>query len=160
MLYPSQIDSILLWSASTLFLYKFGCHQVLEYSKKPCPCRNCTFLNEMHHQYLGSTRPVASCFLGTDDPPSWEMCNISMGMSSCFYPMTCKKHQSSHVEITHPFSAWIVIQIVSLHTGDVFKKLKHGSIIFGCWEIRLTVHLLFKHMHTSVDISSCNKPAP
>ena len=44
--------------------------------------------------------------------PSWEMNNFGMGMCSCFYPMTCKKHQGSHVETAHIsahlFSAWSV----------------------------------------------------
>ena len=57
--------------------------------------------NHSKNQGLGSTRPHAECFPGSDDAPSWEMCNFSMGMGPCFYPMTHKKHQGSHVEIMH-----------------------------------------------------------
>ena len=52
------------------------------YSKNPWPCGNCTFPNEVHHQGLGSTRPQAKCFPGSDDA------------------LTCKKHPGSHAEIT------------------------------------------------------------
>ena len=38
--------------------------------------------------------------------------------------------------------------------GNVFKKLKHGSIINGCWNIHWIVHLLEQQVHTSVDIST------
>ena len=38
---------------------------------------------------------------GSDDAPSWEMCNFHMDMGSCFYPMTCEKHQGSHAETVH-----------------------------------------------------------
>ena len=97
-----------------------------ECSKNPCPCRNHTFLNEVHHQGmgrtllhakcfpgycafpnevhhqgLGSTRRQAKCFISSDDAPSWEMCNFCKGMGSCLYPMTCKKHQGCHAKIAH-----------------------------------------------------------
>ncbi len=81
-----------------------GCapsEQVMEYSKNPCPCVNHTFPNEVHHQGLGSMRLQAERFSGSDDAPSWEMCDFRMGMGSCIYPMTCKKHQGSHEEIMH-----------------------------------------------------------
>ncbi len=51
----------------------------------------------------------SDCFPGSDDAPSWEMCDFCMDMGSCFYPMTCKKHQCSQLRISlHPYSAWIV----------------------------------------------------
>ena len=50
----------------------------------------------------------------------------------------------------------LMIQDVSLHPGNVFKKLKHGSIIIGCWDIHWSVHLLFEQ--TSMDLSTCDKP--
>ena len=37
--------------------------------------------------------------------------DFRMDMGSCFYLMTCKKHQGTHAEVVHfhtPFSAWIV----------------------------------------------------
>ena len=71
------------------------------YSKNPCPYGNHTFPNEVHHQGLGSTRLQGECFLGSDDAPSWKMWDFCTGMASCFYPMTCKKHQGSHAEIAH-----------------------------------------------------------
>ncbi len=82
------------------------------YSKKPCLYKNCTFSNEVHHQGLGRTMSWAKCCPGSDDALSWKLCDFHMGMGSCFYPMTCKKHQDSHAEIghfcTHYYSAWIV----------------------------------------------------
>ena len=39
------------------------------------------------------------------------------------------------------------------------KKLSHYSITIDCWNICWSVHLLFKQMHTSADISACNKLA-
>ena len=76
-------------------------HTMWRYSKNPCLCRNCTFPKEVHNMGLGSMRLKALCFAGSDDAPSWEMCNFHMVMCSCFYPMTCKKHQCSHPEIAH-----------------------------------------------------------
>ena len=60
---------------------------------------NRQFPNEMHHQVLGSMKPHAECCPGSDDAPSWEICNFCMGMGSCFYPMTSKKFKASHAEI-------------------------------------------------------------
>ncbi len=53
-------------------------------SNKPCPCRDCTFPNLVHHQNLESTRPAASCFPGPEDAPRWEMCDFLMGVGSCY----------------------------------------------------------------------------
>ena len=73
----------------------------LAYSKNPCPCGNHTFPNKVHLWDLGSMRPQVMFFPGSDDALNWEMCNFCMGMGSCFYFMTCKKHQSSHAEIAY-----------------------------------------------------------
>ena len=43
--------------------------------------------------------------------------------------------------------------------GSAFNKLKHGSIIVGCWDIQWGVHFLFLQAYTSVDISTWNKLA-
>ena len=61
------------------------------YSMNPWP--NCTFPNNVHHQGLWSIRLQVVCFPGSDDAPSWEMCGFCMGIGSCFYSMTFKKHQ-------------------------------------------------------------------
>ena len=52
-----------------------------------------------------------------------------------------------------------MLQTNSLVKGNIFKRLKHGYIITGCWNMRWSVHLPFQQMHTSVDISECDKPA-
>ena len=75
-----------------------------------CACGNRKFCNEVHHQDLGSIRPQAECFSGSDDAPSWEMCNCHTGMGSCFYPMTCRNIKAAMQKLyicTHPFSAWL-----------------------------------------------------
>ena len=41
---------------------------------------------------------------------------------------------------------------------NAFKKLKHGSIITGCWDIHWSVHLVLAGAHFS-DISTWNKLA-
>ena len=48
-----------------------------------------------------------------------------------------------------------MLQKASSAIGNVFKKLKHSSIIIGCWDIHCSVYLL---TYTSVDILS-SKPA-
>ena len=71
--------------------------------KNPCPWGNCTFPSEVHNQGLGSMRSEAKCLPGSDD---------GLSVRSCFYPMTCKKHQQAALWkssiSTHPFPAWIV----------------------------------------------------
>ena len=37
-----------------------------------------------------------------------------------------------------------MLQTDSVAPGDAFRKLKHGSIIIGCWYIQWSEHLLFK----------------
>ena len=53
-------------------------------SKNPGLCRYCIFPHSVHHQNLGNTQPVASCFPGPGDAPHWEMCNFCIGMGSCY----------------------------------------------------------------------------
>ena len=38
----------------------------------------------------------------------------------------------------------LVRQIFALASGNVFKKLKHCSIVIDCWDIHWSVHLLFQ----------------
>ena len=65
--------------------------EVLEnYSKKPSG--NHTFLSEVHHWGLGSTRLQVECFPDSDGAPHWGMCDFHRGMGSCFYPMTCENN--------------------------------------------------------------------
>ena len=40
-----------------------------------------------------------------------------------------------------------------------YKNLNHYSNVIGCWDIHWRVQLLEQHLHTSVDISTWNKPA-
>ena len=47
----------------------------------------------------------------------------------------------------------------SLASGSVFKKLKLGSVITGAWNSHWEVQLLSRQVHTSADISLCNKLA-
>ena len=78
-------------------------------SKSPCLCGNHTFPDKGHHQGLRSMRPQAECFPGSDDALSWEMWDFCTGTGSCFYPLTCKKHQDSHAKIAHFYTPlWIV----------------------------------------------------
>ena len=53
-------------------------------SKNSCPCRTRTFPNEVHHQTLGITQPMASCFPAPDNAHHWEMCKFHTGMGSCY----------------------------------------------------------------------------
>ena len=68
--------------------FPYGCLDVSymswDKSKKPCPCGNNTFPNEVHHQNLESTQLAALYFPRPDDAPHQEMSNFCMGMGSCY----------------------------------------------------------------------------
>ena len=51
-----------------------------------------------------------------------------------------------------------MVQRSPLGQGNVLK-LRYGSIVIGCWNIHWNVHLLFKQVHTSMDISTCKRSA-
>ena len=46
----------------------------------------------------------------------------------------------------------LMSQADSWAIGNAFKKLKHSSVITGCWASHRSVHMLFQQRHTSVDI--------
>ncbi len=77
-----------------------NCLNLCHYSKNPCWCGNWTFSNKVHRR-PGKHKAAGQVLSRFRYAPIWEMCNFCTGMGFCFYPMTCKKHQGSHVEITH-----------------------------------------------------------
>ena len=73
----------------------------MEYSTNTCLCGNHTLPNKVYHSGLWRMRPHEECFPGSDGASSWKMWIFWMDMRFCFYPMTFKKLQGSHVEIAH-----------------------------------------------------------
>ena len=71
-----------------------NCHcpyQIPQYSQNPCPCGNRTFPNKVHHQGLGSMRPEAECFPGSDDAPVSMMHQLSKYLLYTYYQVN-EKH--------------------------------------------------------------------
>ncbi len=60
------------------------------------------------------------CFPGCDDAPCWEMCDSHMGMGSCFYPMTCEKHQGSH-------AIWTLQGKVGWHLHVILQPIRFAN---------------------------------
>ena len=50
------------------------------------------------------------------------MCDVHMCMGSCFYPMTSKKHQGTHAEITHLGTRLICINYFLVMGWKVFLQ--------------------------------------
>ena len=108
-----------------------------EYSKKPCVLKS-------HISQLGaSSGPGKHKVSGQVLSRSWwcielEMCNFHKGMSSCFYPMTCKKHQGGHAEIahfhTHLFCMNCVLVMATPPWVDLLPLLQN---IFGSSECQV-----------------------
>ncbi len=89
------------------------------YNKNPCLCRNRKCPNKVHHQDLGSMRPQAECFPGSDDAPCWEICDFCMGMGSCFYlthPFFCMNCVLVMGENSRSTLQWIFQHLMSQHT--------------------------------------------
>ena len=96
-------------------------------SKNPCPCRNRTFPNSVHHQNLDSIQPVVSCFPGLDDAASWEMCDFPIGMGSC-YMLKCTHRGINTWEYTP--AQWIFA--ISPYVGSTWAyQLSSGMIKWG-----------------------------
>ena len=119
-----------------------------EFRQELMTCRNHTFPNEVHNQGLGSTRPQVKCCPGSDDAPSWEMFDFHMGMDSCFYPMTCKKHQGSHVEIAHFCIRLFCMNCAQRH-GLMSVEISEQTAVWGVfWSIKKTCgrpYVYFSH---------------
>ena len=75
----------------------WSCIQIQEYSKSPCPCRNHTFPNLVHHQNLESTH--------LQEPRSFQKLHISQWGASSWHGKhkdhDPEEHQDSHAEIAH-----------------------------------------------------------
>ena len=83
-----------------------------------------------------------------DTPIRISHLTLSM-LGELWYPETSK--------YLYQYRYILLLQTNLFAMDRVFKKLKHNSVIIGCWNIHRSVHLLFRLMHTSVDISARNK---
>ncbi len=77
-------------------------------------------------------------------------------------PLSCSGRLQSPMLIKQPFFQYrhiLMLQKASPASDNIFKKLKHSSVIFGCWNIHWCARLIFQQVHTSVDILTCNMSA-
>ncbi len=58
----------------------------------------------------------AKWFVGHQQMPSWELCNFSIGMGFCFYPMTLLSHGN---EVT---GCWKIVQFPTLPFSSDFDS--------------------------------------
>ena len=66
------------------------------------------------------TQPVASCFQGSVDVPSWKMCNFRMGMGFCYIPMYHSSFSTQETVISKMYITAVftdAIEIYALFEG-------------------------------------------
>ncbi len=93
-------------------------------SKNPCPCRNCTFPNSVHHQNLESTGPATLCFQGPDDALNWEMCNFRMG--PCDYTLSDGLLSKKKIILSSKYSPFLHKTYTIMPT--ILSAVKRGKL--------------------------------